>query len=67
MNMLFPWIESAINNECSEVLFEAIAYYEDNKLEVEASKSSLTTTICVLSHIVVKIIIQHTRGTWHTW
>ena len=36
MTLPFPRIESAIDNQCSEVLFETIAHYEDNQLEVEA-------------------------------
>ena len=35
----FPALVQAINGPCSECLFEALAYYEDNNLEVDASKS----------------------------
>jgi len=31
-----PWHEAAVHGQCSEVLFETLAHYQENNLEVEA-------------------------------
>ena len=67
MNTPFPRIETAVEKECAEVLFEGIAYWEDRKFDVEAGKVHLRDLRIQLTRFVLKTIIRNTRGICRTW
>ncbi|KAF8132957.1 hypothetical protein EV363DRAFT_1449155 [Boletus edulis] len=62
----FPSLANAIDGACQECLFETLAYYEDNNLELEAEMARLlyndiSTYQCEIKKLVMQNIPIHYR------